>query len=134
MSNGVRLGNECYDSLPATAHLRCLRDHVIIEPLNWKPSKIIEVVYTGRPVRGRVVAIGPGTCPKRYNGPKGKRTKSWDSAAFRPCDLQIGDEVEFGNALTQHDGEFDGPLHQTFRWGDKEMIICREEDVAGVCI
>jgi hypothetical protein len=124
--NGVRIGNETFDSIPAEAKLRCLRDHVVIEPLDWTPSKIISVVYHGKPLRGIVKAIGPGTYPKRYNGPKGKRSKSWDSKAFRPCDVQIGEEVELGGL------ELRGYLFQTFRWGSKEMIICREQDIAGV--
>ncbi len=126
-SPGVRIGNETNTFIPADATIRCLRDQVVIEPLDWRPSKIILVAgYQGKTLRGIVRAIGPGVYPKRYNGPKGKRTKSWDSKSFRPCDLKVGDEVELGGL------EIGGYLHQTFMWGHRECVICREEDIAGV--
>lgn len=126
VSRGTRIGNETYDSIPASSQVRPLRDHIVIEPLGWKPSKVLEVVYWGKPLRGRVKATGPGTYPKLYDGPKGKRTRSWLAKSFRPCDVQVGDEVELGGL------EIGGYLFQTFRWGNTEHIICQEADITGI--
>lgn len=125
-SPGRRVGNESFDSISAKATVRPLRDQIILEPVPWPFSDIIEVVYTGRPLRGKVRAIGPGCYEKRYNGPKGKRSKSWDSKQFRPCDVKVGDIVQLGGL------SLEGYLFPTFRWGDKEMVICRENDITGV--
>ena len=121
---GTRVGNETVTSISGTAQIKPLRDHVVIEPLEWEPSSVIKVVYRGKPLRGIVRAIGPGHYRKMYDGPKGKRSKSWDSKHFTPSDLKVGDTVELGGL------EIRGYLHQTFRWGGKEMIMCREADVA----
>ena len=126
-TNGTRVGHETAYAVAACEDIRPLRDQLVVEVLDWKPSRTIEVVYTGRPLRGRVLRAGPGTHPKRYDGPKGKRTKSWDSKAFRPCDVRPGDIVELGGL------ELAGYLHMSFRWGDKTVVVCREEDVALVC-
>lgn len=121
---GVRIGNETNTFVPAHANVRPLRDHIIVEPLAWKPSKLIAVEWHGKPLRGVIRAVGPGVYPKKYDGPKGKRTKSWDSKVFRPCDLKIGDIVELGGL------EIRGYLFTTFLWGATECVICREADVA----
>lgn len=125
-SFGVRIGNETITRIPADAVMRPLRDQIIVEPLAWEPSKILNIVYHGKPLRGIVKAVGPGCYPKRYNGRKGQRSKTWDSKSFRPCDLNVGDVVELGGL------ELRGYLFQTFFWGDVEHVICREEDVAVV--
>lgn len=121
---GTRLGNELLTFVRANERIRPLRDQIIVEPLNWEPSRLIEVAYAGKPLRGKVLTVGPGCYPKRYDGPKGKRSKTWDAKCFRPCDVQIGDIVELGGL------EIGGYLFQTIRWGRKEVVICREEDVA----
>jgi co-chaperonin GroES (HSP10) len=121
---GVRVGNESITSVPAEAHIRPLRDNIVIEPLDWKPSSTLEVVYTGKPLRGRVRAIGPGRYPKLYNGPKGRRSKTWDSKSFRPTEVKVGDVVELGGL------EIRGYLFATVRWGSKEVIVCSEQDIA----
>jgi co-chaperonin GroES (HSP10) len=123
---GKRIGQECWDSVPESAKVRPLRDAIVIEPLEWKPSQVVAVAYFGKPLRGLVKAVGPGTYPKRYNGPKGKRTKVWDSRAFLPTEVKVGDIVELGGL------ELGGYLFQTFRWGEKEHVICREADVTGI--
>src|SRR5271168_3062772 len=94
IQDGKRIGNECFDAIPVTSKVRPLRDQLIVEPLPWPFSDVIEVVYTGRPLRGKVLAAGPGCYEKRYNGPKGKRTKMWDAKSFRPCDVKVGDVVQ----------------------------------------
>jgi len=123
---GERLGNECFDSLPAQAHLRPLRDQIIVEPIPWPFSDIIEVAYTGRALRGIVRAVGPGHYRRLYDGPKGKRSKSWDSKYFTPCDVKVGDTVQLGGL------GIGGYLFQSFRWGGKEMVVCRENDITGI--
>ncbi len=134
MERGTRLGNETFDSIPATARIRPLRDQIILEPLDWEPSKIIAVAYSGKPLRGIVRAIGPGCFRLQYQDsvtgdwgfsvPKGRRKAMRSSNVFRPCDVKVGDVVELGGL------ELGGYLHMTVRWGDKEMVVCREEDVA----
>jgi co-chaperonin GroES (HSP10) len=124
--SGTRIGHETFDSIPASAKLRPLHDKLIVEPIPWPFSDIIEVVYDGRPMRGKVRAVGPGHYRKIYNGPKGKRTKSWDSKYFTPCDVKVGDVVQLGGM------EIRGYLFQTFRWGNKEMVVCRENDVTAI--
>lgn len=124
MIDGIRIGNETLAGIPADAKIRPLRDQIIIEPLDWEPSKIIAVAYRGKPLRGRVLAVGPGRYPLKYNGPKGKRTKSWDSKHFQPTEVKVGDIVELGGL------EIGGYLHHTFRWGERECVMVREPDVA----
>jgi len=124
-ADGARVENRLNAFIPADHAIRPLRDNIVVEPLPWRPSAIIEVA-SNRKVRGIVRAVGKGTYPKRYDGPKGKRTKSWDSKAFRPCDVKVGDIVELGGIeITEY-------LHKTFTWGDKTMILCQEADVAGI--
>jgi hypothetical protein len=118
---GVRLGNECLAFIKANETLRPLRDHIVVEPLPANPTIIID---TWRPIRGVVRAVGPGCYPKRYDGRKGQRTKSWDSKSFLPTEVKVGDTVELGGK------EIKGYLHPTIRWGAKEMVVCREADVA----
>jgi co-chaperonin GroES (HSP10) len=120
---GVRLGNEMLEFVPASTKIRPMRDHIVVEPL---PANDVLIIDVWKPIRGKVLAVGPGCYPKRYNGPKGKRTKSWDSKSLRPCDVKVGDIVELGGK------EIGGYLHCTIRWGTKEVIVCREEDVAGI--
>lgn len=122
---GERIENRLNAFVSGDHIIRPLRDQIVVEPLPWRPSAIIEAA-SKRKVRGIVRAVGPGTYPKRYDGPKGHRTKSWDSKAFRPCDVKVGDIVELGGLeITEY-------LHKTFVWGDKTVILCQEADVAGI--
>jgi hypothetical protein len=125
---GVRIGNDTITGIPATAKLRPLRDVLIVEPLDWEPSGLLNVVYFGKPLRGRVLAAGPGCFPIKYNGRKGQRSKSWDSNVFRPTEVKVGDIVELGGL------EIGGYLFESFLWGNKRCIRCREEDVAVILI
>ena len=117
---GVRIGNETLDFIKASERIRPLRDGIVVEPLPVDSTVLVEC---WKPIRGRVLAVGPGHYPKRYDGPKGKRTKSWDSKSFLPCDVKVGDLVELGGK------EIGGFLHRTVRWGKREVVICREADV-----
>jgi len=123
-AGGIRVGHETNVIVRADEHIRPLRDHIVVEVLAWEPSKILDVVYHGKPLRGRILAVGPGHYPKRYNGPKGQRSKCWDSKSFLPTDLKVGDIVEFGGL------EIRGYLFTLIRWGSKDCVVCREADVA----
>jgi co-chaperonin GroES (HSP10) len=121
--NTVRL-EHAPDYLPAGTKLRPLRDQIVVKPLNWEPSKIIAIAGDKRkPLRGVVVAVGPGCYPKIYNK---DRSKVWDSKQFRPCDVKVGDTVELGGL------ELDGYLFPTIMIGNERHVLCREADVAGV--
>jgi hypothetical protein len=125
---GTRIGNELQTTfIRSSQTIRPLRDQIVVEPLPWAPSKILEVITKLKPVRGKVLAVGPGCFPRRYDGRKGQRTKSWDSKAFRPCDVKVNDIVELGGL------EIGGYLHCAVRWGNKDVLVVREEDVCIVC-
>ena len=118
---GVRIGNELLTFVCKNERIKPLRDTIVVEPF---PVDSPILIHCWKPIRGKVLAVGPGHYPKRYNGSKGKRTKSWDSKAFLPCDVKVGDIVELGGQ------ELGGYLFQTIRWGTKEVVVCREADVA----
>ena len=122
-------------AIPADCKVRPLRDQIIVEPLNMVLSHTIVTVEHSKPLRGIVKAIGPGCYPKLYDHPeKHKRTKMWDSAAFRPTEVRVGDVVELGGYV-RADGpekEWRGYSFPTFVWGDQVHLICRETDVSGV--
>lgn len=128
---GVRLGNETTAIVDQSATIRPLRDQIVLEPLEWRPSEIIDVAYQGRPVRGIVKAIGPGRYPRKYNGPKGKRTQSWLGKHFIPTEIKVGDIVELGG-IELGTGVLRGYAFMTFLWGTKEHLICSEQDVTGI--
>ena len=123
---GKRIGNETFYAIPETARIRPLRDQIVIEPLEWRPSETIRVAYSGKPLRGIVKAVGPGRYPFKYDGPKGKRTKAWLSKHFLPTTVKVGDVVELGGL------ELGGYLFPTIWWGGVEHVICTERDVVGI--
>jgi hypothetical protein len=59
------------------AQFRPLGDRILLRPLAWKPSEILEVVRNGRTLRGEVMAIGPGHNPLKYKT-RGDKTKKMD--------------------------------------------------------
>lgn len=128
---GVRIGSETSSYIDPRCAIRPLRDQIILEPLEWCPSDIIAVAQQGRPVRGMVKAIGPGRYPRKYNGPKGKRTASWLGKNFIPTEVKVGDIVELGG-IELGTGRLRGYAFQTFLWGMKEHLICSERDVTGI--
>lgn len=101
-------------------------DRIILKPLKWEPSKIIECVRFGRPVRGEILAIGPGAYRKKYNK---DRSKVWETEVFVPTSLKVGDIVELGG-LNIFDGQ--GYSFQDVMWGDEKCLIIQEQDVAFV--
>lgn len=118
---GVELSYKTATGIPADMQIRPLRDVLIVEPIDGLISAVIKLVEERKPMQGIVRAAGPGCYPKVYNGPKGRRTKMWDSKSFRPCDAKVGDTVEFEQR----------PF-QTLYWGGKLMLIMREEDLCGI--
>lgn len=106
--------------------LRMLRDKLLIRPLDFEPSKIVATVRHGRPVRGVVVEVGPGTYPNRYSK---DRSKTWKSKVFVPTQVKPGDVVELGG-LNIYDGS--GYLFPEVIVGGIKHLIIQEADVVGV--
>ena len=122
--SGVRLGRKTTDIIPARHTLRPLRDHIVVRPLEWRPSKVIQIAGNQRKtLRGVVVAVGPGCYPWRYNADRSKR---WASKAFRKTEVKVGETVELGGL------DLDGIPFPEVVIGNQLHIICREEDVAGI--
>ena len=125
--SGVRIGNELLTFIGADEKIKPLRDQIFVAPLDWKPSKVVDVAYGGKPLWGIVRAIGPGTYPIIYDFPKGpKRSKSWLSKHFLPTQVQVGDVIELGGL------ELGGYLFPTIVWGDETVMIIQEADVCMV--
>lgn len=113
-----------------TGSLRMLGDRILLRPLKWKPSELLEVVRHGRPVRGEIVAIGKGEFPKKYKrNREGQKISFEYSKSFRPTELKPGMTVEIGG-LNVFDGF--GYDFQTVMIGSETMLICTEKDVCGV--
>lgn len=121
--SGVSLNRKRVDRIAADAKIRPLRDQIVIKPLAWEPSKILEVVYRGKTLRGEILAVGPGHYPKKYNR---DRSKSWDSKQFVPTQVKVGDVVELGGL------ELRGYAFDELLWGNQPVVVCREADVTGV--
>ena len=108
--------------------IRCLRDQIIVQPLQVEHSAILDVIEHTKPVRGIVKAVGPGHYPKRYDHPdKHRRSKMWDSKRFQPTEVKVGDIVELGSPQGERGYSF-----QQFMWGNDLHILCREADVSGI--
>lgn len=122
-STGVRLDRKATDYV-AQGHLRPLRDHIVVKPLEWNPSKVIEIAgNTRRPLRGEVVAVGPGCYPWIYNKDRSKRR---ESKIFRPTEVKVGDVVELGGL------EIDGYSFPQVMVGTETFLVAREADVVGI--
>lgn len=112
--------------IPRTSTIRPLRDKILVKPLDWEPSKILEVIRHGRPLRGEVVAVGPGSYPKRYSP---ARDKTWDSKTFVPTQVKPGDIIELGG-LNIFDGQ--GYEFTEVVYGTERLLMCQEADVVGI--
>lgn len=114
----------------SVAAFRPLGDRILLKPLDWQPSKLIHVERRGRPLRGVVMAIGPGINPIKYRkGPKGPKQFMDYSRHFRPTEIKVGDVVELGG-LNQFDGQ--GYQFPEVVVGNETMLVITERDVAGV--
>lgn len=126
-SRGARFGGETLNFIPADQVIKPLRDNLLIEPLDVVYSRYIHVSRETKPLRGKVLAAGPGHYPKKYDHrEKHKRTKMWDSHYFQPTEVKPGDVVELGGS------ELEGYAFEQFWWGDKLVLWATERDVAGV--
>lgn len=126
-SRGGRLTNETLNFIPASLKIRPMRDQMIVQPVDIVHSRLLIVPPSGKPVRGKVLAIGPGVYPTQYDHrDKQKRTKSWAGMAFRPTEVKVGEIVHLGGM------EIGGYAFEGFFWGDRYCIHCREEDVCGI--
>jgi hypothetical protein len=131
---GARVGNELLTFVRHDEQIRPLRDQIFIEPLPIDDRSSLDVVYRGKPVRGLVRAVGPGCYQIHYYDSHGNRTykrgdrkTSKPSKHLRPCDVKVGDVVDIGGL------NIGGYLFPVIRWGDIDVVMCREEDVCGVC-
>lgn len=123
------------DIVPAGETLRPIRDGILLEPLDWNPSHVIELVRFGRPLRGIVRAVGPGAYEKRYeykiDDKTGRRERSAvrETSIFRPTQVKVGDTVELGG-LSTFDGA--GYQFQDVMFEGKTHLLCTEKDVCGI--
>lgn len=126
-ARSAELSLEALTLIPADSNIRPLRDHIVVEPLPIERNGVLEVVERTKPLRGRVVAVGPGHYPKRYDHPdKHRRSKMWDSTVFQETEVKVGDIVELGG---YNHGGYSFPQ---IMWGGKPHLICREADVVGI--
>jgi hypothetical protein len=124
---GMALNPETIDFIPASCVIKPMRDQMIVEPIGIMHSRLIVVrEFSSKLVRAKVLAIGPGHYPNRYNGPKGKRTKIMAGTVFVPTEVKVGDIVHLDGRNTGKSA-FDAFYH-----GDKYCLHCREADVAGI--
>lgn len=127
IGRGLDASSESLTLIPAGAKIRMLRDQMMVAPTGVVHSRVLIVQSNTKPVRGTVIAIGPGAYPKIYDhADKHKRTKYRDSKRFLPTEVKVGDTVELGGA------ELGGYSFEGLYYGDKYVIMCSERDVAGV--
>ena len=107
--------------------LRMTGDRILLKPLDWDASKIVIAIRHGRPVRGEVIAVGPGHNPIKYKrnekGPKGLMDYS---RHFRPTEVKPGDIVELGG-ISVFDGK--GYAFIEVIYNGTPHLICSERDV-----
>jgi co-chaperonin GroES (HSP10) len=127
MSVGVTFAAST-DILPGGTKLRMLRDRLLLRPLDWEPSTIITVIRSGRPLRGEVVAVGPGRLYRRYKPhPTDSRKRTYvESKTFIPTQVKVGDIVELGG-LNAYDGA--GYSFPQVTIGTETFVIVQEQDV-----
>lgn len=113
-----------------TGNLRMRGDRILLKPLQWDTATTVVAIRHGRPVRGEVIAVGPGIHPvsKRTNTNDGRRRVDF-SKRFQPTEVQPGDVVELGG-LNIFDGHgYDFP--EVIVNGEKHIIVT-ERDVCGI--
>lgn len=117
--------------LPAGTQLRMMGDRILVKPLPVEHSQTLEVVTHTRPMRGVVVAVGPGMHPYKHRPHPYDRNKKTivRSNHFLPTQVKVGDVVELGGANV-----FDGQGYQFPQViiGTELHVICTERDVAGI--
>lgn len=131
----IRAGAEIVakpEILPAGTQLRMMGDRILLKPLPVEHSALLEVVENVRPMRGVVVAVGPGMHPYKHRPHAYDRNKKTvvRSNHFLPTQVKVGDVVELGG-LNVFDGK--GYNFPTVMIGTQHFLIVTERDVAGVC-
>lgn len=112
-----------------TGSLRMLADRLLVKPLPWDTATKVIAVRFGDPVRGEVLAVGPGIHPisKRRPSRDGKKVTVDYSKRFRPTEIKVGDIVELGG-LNVFDGK--GYQFPQVIVNGVRCFICFERDVA----
>lgn len=111
--------------------IRPLRDRILVKVLPLKLSAIIEAEWTGKAVRGEIIAVGPGTYPIIHS--QGWRDgKEWrdmrESKRFRKTEVTPG-------LIVQLDGKRYADSIRSFPKvyiGHEEHILIQEDDIAGI--
>lgn len=125
--SGLRLKNDALQFAHGT--VRPLREKLLVKPLPPHLSQTIHADWNGEAVRGEVIAAGPGTYPNLHergerDGKSYRRVKQL--AAFRPCDVKVGDVVQLGGM------ELGGYLWPHVQVGGVDCILISEQDVCGI--
>jgi co-chaperonin GroES (HSP10) len=125
---GVRLERKRNDWVDVNATIRPLRDRIVLKPLDWQPSNIISIAGDNRkPLRGVVVAVGPGYRQKRWKfNSKGERCGMGETGRVIPIEVKPGDVVELGGL------ELNGYDFPQIVIGNELHVICQEQDVVGI--
>lgn len=136
---GVRMDGQTNHYIPASVAVKPLHDRILIHPLDVTLSRTIQVIYRTQPVRGLILAAGPGHYPIRYiyrhDDKTGKRQKiaSIHTGKRQPIQVQPGDIVELGGTHDSADGgRRRGYSWESFYWGDRFVIWATERDVCGI--
>ena len=110
--------------------IKPLRDTIFLRPLEWDASKIVIAIRSGEPVRGEVVAVGPGRYQwRRIKGNANKPDMAYETNAFLPTEVKVGDIVELGG-LNIFDGQ--GYKFQSVTYGTERLLIVTERDICGI--
>lgn len=128
--SGVTLSAKA-EILPAGTKLRLLRDRILVRPLDWTPSSIVQVVRHGRALRGVVAEVGPGRYYRRYRPhPTDPRKRQYvETGTFIRTEVKVGDVVELGG-LNAYDGQ--GYNFPQVTIGTETFLIAQEQDVCFV--
>lgn len=130
----IRAGAEIVakpEILPAGTQLRMMGDRILLKPLPVEHSALIEVVENVRPMRGIVVAVGPGMHPYKHRPHAYDRNKKTvvSSNYFLPTQVKVGDVVELGG-LNVFDGK--GYQFPQVVIGTETHVIVTERDIAAI--
>lgn len=124
MKSGVTITDSSFIS--EGEHLKPRGDRLVVKPLDWDASRTVVAIRHGRPVRGKVIAVGPGRYLRIYSK---DRSKYRDTEQFIPTQVKPGDIVEIGG-LNAYDGR--GFIFPEVMIGNEKHFICQEQDVAGI--
>jgi co-chaperonin GroES (HSP10) len=119
--SGVRLERKSVDVV--TGALKPRGDRIVVRPLPLKLSTVIEAAWSGKTVRGEVMAVGPGEYPNIYNA---DRSKVRRSAVFKPTEVKVGQVVHLGG---MENGGYSFP---EVLLNGETVLIASEKDVCGI--